>query len=287
MYNKLMKSPAKNTVFLFALCFFFLFSACKTLPKMQEPVISLDSIELAGIDYTGVKLLCKVQIDNPNDFEIPYPQISWEAFIGKDSFTSGQTSENSNIEAQKTAIAEIPVSLEYLDIFNSFPLLKGTVQTDYRLDLALKFNIPELKNRVWNLQAEGIFPMLKAPVIGASIMRVEKIDPSAVEWFVSVNLENPNDFELPPPRHSFIYEINYTPFIRRTVTNRMPIAPSSSEPVIFGLLVYYVDVWRVFPELWVSGDIPSRLNLTFDFFIPAFSDDKFDLEIQAELPRYQ
>ena len=278
---------AGNKVILLVLSVFFLFSACKTLPKMQEPVISLDSVELAGIDYTGVRLLCKVQIDNPNDFEIPFPQISWEAFIGKDSFKSGQTSGNLNIEAQKTVIAEIPVSLEFLDIFTSFPLLKGAIRTDYRLDLALKFNIPELEKRVWNLHAEGEFPMLKAHVIGASIMRVEKIDPGAVEWYVSVNLENPNDFELPPPRHSFIYEINYTPFIRRTVTNRQPIPPSSEEPVIFGLLVYYADVWRVFPELWVSGDIPSRLNLTFDFFIPAFSEDKFDLEIQAELPRYQ
>ena len=45
------------------------FSNCQSLNAIfKEPVVSLRSVELTGISFTGAELLCKVNVENPNNF---------------------------------------------------------------------------------------------------------------------------------------------------------------------------------------------------------------------------
>jgi LEA14-like dessication related protein len=259
-------------------------AACKSLPKAQEPVISIHSMELAGASYTGVQLLCKVNVENHNAFDIPFPEISWKSFINNESFISGKFHENQLIQANQGAIIEIPVNLDYLELFDTIDSLKGSAQADYKIAMDVSFNISGFKSKVWKLEPAGVIPVLQAPVIGTSIMRVEKLHRNMVEWYVSVNIENPNVFELPQPKHTFVYQIYEKSFIRRTIQHRQTLASASVTPVIFGLLVYYNDVYRVFPDLITSKEIPSQLDMVFDFLIPAFNEDIFKLIIPATLP---
>lgn len=40
-------------------------------PLPQKPPIALEGIQISGVDFSGVKLLAKVRIDNPNPFRMP------------------------------------------------------------------------------------------------------------------------------------------------------------------------------------------------------------------------
>jgi LEA14-like dessication related protein len=127
-------------------------------------------------------------------------------------------------------------------------------------------------------------PKLLPPKIGASVIRVEKLHRNMVEFYVSVSVENPNDVELPAPKHTFIYKVNETGFIRRAIQNPKKLAPNSVTPVVFGLLVYYDDVFRVFPELIKADEAPCTLDLKFDFFLPEFSEEVFEVKLKSTLP---
>jgi hypothetical protein len=66
--------------------------------------------------------------------------------------------------------------------------------------------------------------------------------------------------------------------------NKEQLAASSITPVVFGLAVYYVDIFRVFSNLRNSANAQSQLDITFDFGVPVFSGENFNLHIPVSLP---
>jgi LEA14-like dessication related protein len=260
------------------------FTACKTVSSvLQEPVVSLHSAEIVKINFSGAQLLCKVQVENPNIFDIPFPEVGWEIFINANSFISGVVRNDQRIKARDTTFVEIPVNLDYLDMLNTFTSLLGRIQIDYKIALAVKFSIPVLGDKVWRYEPAGTVPLPQIPRLSAPVFRVEKADLNMVELFVSVNMENPNTFELPPPRITFNYQINNTSIIQNTIANRSPLAASSVTPVIFGLVVYYNDIFRVLPSLRTLKNVPSTLDMSFNFAVPFFRGETFHLEIPGSL----
>jgi len=263
----------------------FTLSACKTVQSvLQEPVVSLYSTELVKINFSGAQLLCKVQVENPNIFDIPFPEVGWEIFINTNSFISGVIKNDHHLKARNKVIVDIPVNLEYIDLLNAFSSLFGRSQIDYKIALAVKFAIPVLGDKVWRYEPSGTVPLPQIPKLSAPVFRVERTTSSMVEFFVSVNIENPNAFELPPPRISFNYQVNNTSFIQNTITNRTSIAASSVTPVIFGLAVYYTDIFRVLPSLLTLKDVPTTLDMSLSFAVPFFRSETFRLQIPGTLP---
>ncbi|MCL1849848.1 MAG: LEA type 2 family protein [Bacteroidetes bacterium] len=275
----------RSVIALLVFCFVFLFTTCATVPILQEPVVSLHSVQIAKLDIlSGAQLLCKVQVENPNGFTIPLPEVGWEVFLNTNSFVNGVIKDNQQIKAKNSSIVEIPVNLNYLDIFKAFASLKGKKQTDYKAVFNIKFAIPLLGDKIWHLEHEGNLPIPQLPKISAPVMRVEKTDLTMVEWLVSFNVENPNPFELPQPKITFNYQIDNRSFIQNTLANKGALAASSVTPVAFGLVVYYADLFRVFSNLRNSANVQSQLDITFDFGVPVFSGENFNLHIPASLP---
>ena len=248
------------------------------------PVVSFISSELADISYNGVQLLSKVRIENPNGVEIPFPKIDWKIFLDGNFFIDGVIENNQNIKPRETTIVEVPVTLNYLEVFDSFGPLKGRSQVDCKITLAVNFPVPAFEDRAWNFEHEGDIPLLQEPMFASPIMEVLKGDAATVELYVSVDIENPNVFELPEPRLIFNYEVYDTLIMRRRLNSNGPLAPSSVMHVVFGLLIYYTDLFRILPMVQTEREAPGQLNLSMDFSVPAFNEDTFNLQIPGILP---
>ena len=86
---------------IFLLLFIFVFWGCQSFSSVvQEPKVSLNSVEIAGISINGVDMIVHVDVENPNGFSIPLPNIDWELFINKASFIQGTLKENKSIYNQ-------------------------------------------------------------------------------------------------------------------------------------------------------------------------------------------
>lgn len=277
----LYKLAAAGAVF----CAVLSLTTCQTLSSaLREPVVSLQSVEFAGINFKGVDLLCKVRVQNPNVFDIPFPEVGWELFINTNSFIKGVVKNDQRIKAQNTVLVNVPVNLDFLEVIRTFGSLKGRSSADYRIALAAKFNLPVLGDKVWNFAHGGVLPMPQAPKLSAPSMRVERADLTKVEILASLNVENPNAFELPPPSLAYDYLVNRNSFLKGTVTTPGPLAASSVTPVAFRLTVTYADLFRSFSSLSSLREIPSMLNMTCNFAMPVFSGETFSLQIPGTLP---
>lgn len=282
MYNLSMR---KLLFALIIICAALSLTTCQTLETIfSEPLISLHSVELGGISFNGAQVLCKLNVENPNVIDIPFPEVGWELFLNANSFISGVIKNDQRLKSRDTTVVEVPVNLNFLDIFNAFASLKGKTQTDYKVALAAKFAIPILGDKTWNFAHEGNLPMLQLPKISAPAMKVNSVNLSGVEFAVTLNVENPNAFPLPAPKINFDYKVNGTSLLRNTLPNKSELGANSVTPVIFGIQVLYSDLFRVIPALRASSSASSELDMTFDFGIPAFKDELVKLLVPAILP---
>jgi len=276
----------RNKVVMTAVVFLAVFSLpnCKSLsPVVKEPVVSISSVDITGLNFTGAQLLCKVQVENPNTFEIPFPETDWEFFINNNSFVSGVIKNDQRIRARQKVLVDVPVTLEYRGIFNTFRSLKGSQKAAYKIALALKFATPVLGDKVWNIEREGELPLPQLPKLSAPSMRIESRDNTRANILVTINVENPNIFDLPPIGIKYDYQVNRNSFIKGE-TESGTLTASAVTPLSVRLSVVYADLFRIFVSLLTSREVSSSISLTIDSGIPAFGGETFNLNISGSLP---
>ncbi|MCL2806427.1 MAG: LEA type 2 family protein [Treponema sp.] len=270
------------------LCALLTMTTCQTLLAassiLQDPVVSIHSVELANLSINGLQLLCKVQLENPNSFEISFPETDWELFVNANSFVSGTIRNNNRIRARNTTLVEVPVNLNFLEIINTFRSLVGSRQTDYKVALGVKFNLPVIGEKVWNLAHEGSIPMPQLPSLSAPTMTVGTPNLTGAEVVITLNFVNPNVFDIPSPKITYDYQINRTSFIRGVVENDTPLAASSTTPISFKLMVNYADLFRSFVTLLTAREVSTSVNLDCDFGIPIFSGQNITQQLLGSLP---
>ncbi|MCL2721874.1 MAG: LEA type 2 family protein [Treponema sp.] len=270
---------------LVVLCALLPLTTCQTVSSVfQEPVVSLHSMGITGISFNGVQFICKVQVQNPNAFSIPFPETDWEFFVNTNSFIKGTVKNNQQIGAKRSTIVDIPISLDYLEVLNSFRSLWGSRQAGYRAALDIKIPLPILGNKVWKLEHSGNFPIPQVPQVSSPSMRVDNVSITGAEVVVTLNFVNPNAFALPSPKITYNYMVNRNSFIRGTIENQQPLAPSSTTPISFRMLVNYADLFRTFTSLLTASQAASLLTLSCDFGVPIFSGQNVNLELTGTLP---
>jgi LEA14-like dessication related protein len=269
----------------FAAALMFGLSACQSLSSVfREPLLSLRSVEIAGVNFEGVNLLCKINVENPNAIEIPFPEVDWELFINANSFIKGIVKNDNPLKARKTTVVDVPVSLDYLGVFNTFKSLRGSKEADYRVALGAKFSLPLLGDKVWRFEHEGVLPVIQIPRLARPSVKFNKIDFTGAEMSFRVEIENPNSFEIPFPKMNYDYSVNKNSFIKSSVAAPAALAAGAATPVDIQFRVVYTDLYRTFQALRNTAEVPSLLALTGSFPVPAFSGETALLEIPASLP---
>jgi LEA14-like dessication related protein len=215
-----------------------LFTNCESLRSaFREPVVSLRSVELAKLSFTGIQLLCKVNVENPNAFDIPFPDTDWEFFVNTNSFVKGAVNTGQSIRARGTTVVEVPVSFEYLQVFNTFSSLIGADEANYKVALDVKFTFPILGDMVFNFQHEGVFPLLKIPTISFAGIRVRNVSLTAIDFEINWEVENNNSFAMNVKDLSYSFAVNNSQWTSGRVPGSPQIAAKGKTqiPIVFSI----------------------------------------------------
>jgi len=241
-------------------------------------------VEVADINIYNAQILCKIKVQNPNNYEIPFPQTDWELFIKEKSYLEGAVLIDGKIKARSTVFFDVPVEIEYLDFYKIYKSLIGSKQASYKITMAVKFSFTDFGEKVWNFDNAGELPLLRLPLVSTPTMVIESVDYSKVEILVTVNVENPNVFEIPSPKFSYDYQLNKKSFIKGIIENKAPLTPASVTPVKFRMVVNYSDLFRTFSSFTFTKETTSFLDLICDFGIPVFSGESRRFGVTGAFP---
>jgi LEA14-like dessication related protein len=89
-----MKRSFAVVVCVLALCL----AACST-PKLAVPKLALVSVAMTSADIFNQQFMVRVNVENPNDRELPITGIDYKLFLEGDSFSEGLSSKPFTVPA--------------------------------------------------------------------------------------------------------------------------------------------------------------------------------------------
>jgi LEA14-like dessication related protein len=131
-----------------ALCAFaLLLSGCAALrPDLEVPQLSLVSVALTSADIFNQSFIVKVNVENPNDRELPIKGIDYKLFLEGDSFAEGESSKAFTVHANGDIDFDLTVRTNFVSgAGRLLSRLNGRDQVNYVVEGKLLTDISMLK----------------------------------------------------------------------------------------------------------------------------------------------
>jgi LEA14-like dessication related protein len=278
----------KLVKFLVAIFLFLALTTCQSLSSIiQEPKLSLRSVDIANITLSGIDLITHIDIENPNGFTLPTPKIDWAVSINTNPFINGIFSGGKSINRQEMVTVDLPINIPYDALFKTFTSLLNSKEAAYKIALGISFPYPILENMVYPLSYTGQLPLPQLPKLVSGSVGIEKIDFSGLTLAYVANIENPNNFPIPLPKMDWDYSVSGKSILKSSNTKEGQIAAGSTGAANFEISVAYADIFSVIDSLKNATEAKSNLFLGADFSMPAFGETKNTLEIPGTIPILQ
>jgi LEA14-like dessication related protein len=130
------------------LCAFALFlSGCSMLrPDLQVPRLSLVSVAMTSADIFNQQFVVKVNVENPNDRELPITGIDYKLFLEGDSFAEGVSKKPFTVPAQGDIDFDLTVRTNFVSgAGRLLSRLNGREQVNYVVEGKVLTDISMLK----------------------------------------------------------------------------------------------------------------------------------------------
>jgi LEA14-like dessication related protein len=164
--------------------------------KVQSPKVEVESAKLTQLSFSGLDLLFNLKISNPNQFGLKLSGFSYELFINDSSFVAGDQTEGLEIAAQDESIVQLPLTIQYNRLFETFRSLIKEDRTSYELRCVFSFDVPVLGDMSVPVKKEGEFPVLRFPEIRFDALRIVRLGLTTATLELNIFLSNPNPIGL-------------------------------------------------------------------------------------------
>ena len=186
---------------------------CSSVPAVvTEPSVSFENVSITGINFNSVALNARLRIQNGNSFAIPFPEINWNLFVSDTSFLTGVIRNNTRINARGSTMVDLPITVPYEGLYRTIAVLLDSDQAPYRIDLGIRFSIPVLENRTFNISHSGSIPLLRMPSLSFSGVRFNTISLSRVDFILTWQMDNRNSFAVNLDKLDYTFAVNNVPW---------------------------------------------------------------------------
>jgi len=131
---------------------------------VKAPVLTLDSVDFTNINFDGLTLLSKVNVQNDNSITVPLPKIDWDLLIIDNPFVNGVIQSDGSLKAGGSTQVQFPVSFTYVDLINAITSLTDD-NAKYKINMLAHIPVPELGDMSWPFSHDGKVPLMRVPDI--------------------------------------------------------------------------------------------------------------------------
>lgn len=137
------RSLAGTVVCAIAVCL----AGCSALrPDLQVPRLSLVSVAMTSADIFNQQFVVKVNVENPNDRELPITGIDYKLFLEGDSFAEGVSKKPFTVPAQGDIDFDLTVRTNFVSgAGRLLSRLNGREQVNYVVEGKVLTDISMLK----------------------------------------------------------------------------------------------------------------------------------------------
>jgi LEA14-like dessication related protein len=122
--------------------------------------------------------------------------FDYDLKINDRSFLKGEQDRELTIAARDKSAIQIPVTLNYQDLYETFSSLRLQDSTPYQLAGGVSFDLPVLGKSRIPLSTSGEIPAVKLPAFSIDGLKVHTLSLSKAEMELNMSIENSNAFDL-------------------------------------------------------------------------------------------
>ncbi len=177
-----------------------LLDGCSTIndlsKNIQKPSISIQNVRITDFNFHEMQLTYDVAVKNPNSVSIQMLAYDYTLDFNDNTLAKGKQQERLAIEASGESVIQIPMTLNFQDLYAATQSLQNTDEAAYRLASNLTFDLPVMGRTELPVSKKGTLPVLKMPEIHFEDWSIENVSFSSAAINVQLAFDNPNNFGI-------------------------------------------------------------------------------------------
>ena len=188
----------KKTLLLLALP--LLIVGCQTIKdianSIQKPNLSVDNVRVTGFNFNEMELTYDIKVENPNPVAVQMLGYDYSLDINERSFIKGDQTEKMSIDASGESIFEVPMSVNFQELYNTVKGVANKDQSSYHFLSHLSFDLPVLGATEIPVKKQGNIPMVKLPKLSVQNLDIDNVSLNGADINLKLAFNNPNGFGL-------------------------------------------------------------------------------------------
>lgn len=134
------------------------------IPVVRKPDVSLTNFSVENLSLSGADLLVKLNVQNPNAFQILIDDLNFDLEVNGLKSFSGTVSEEVSIDRKSTEAVELPLNISFLNAgMAAYRLLNSSEDLDYKLtgSTLIGSDLPYFKKSNFDFDKSGSVDILK------------------------------------------------------------------------------------------------------------------------------
>lgn len=164
--------------------------------NIQKPKLSVTDMRVTGFNFDEIELTYDVTVDNPNSLSLQLSSYNYDFKLNEETFIEGRQDEYMEIEASGQSTLEVPVTLNFKQVYEGFRDLSDSDEAAYEFLSELTFDLPVIGDTKIPVSKKGSIPMIKRPSIRVSNLEIRNLSFSSADLALHMEFENPNAFGI-------------------------------------------------------------------------------------------
>ncbi|SHE42138.1 LEA14-like dessication related protein [Fodinibius roseus] len=189
-----------------------LIGGCRTLQdfanSIREPRLSVENVRVTGFNFQQMELTYDIKVENPNSVAVRMLGYDYNLDLNDNAFISGNQSQKTEIEASGESIFQVPMTLNFSDVYRTVSELSDQDETSYHFLSHLRFDLPVLGATEIPVRKQGSIPLLKRPKLDVQNLEIKNLSLSGADVVLKLAFNNPNGFGLDINQLTYDLQVN-------------------------------------------------------------------------------
>jgi LEA14-like dessication related protein len=215
---------------------------------------------MTSLSFNKVDLLFNIDINNPNSAGINLSGFDYNLKLEDKSFINGEQDGGLAIKPNGSEIIKLPLSLNYVDIFNTFSEIKNLDSVKYNLQSGLTFSMPVLGNIRIPVSKTGSIPNLKLPSISLKNLQMENLKFTGADLILKIKLDNPNVISFLLKNLDYQLSVAGTQWIKGSTSKTMSVNAKDESIIDVPISLNFLNMGQSLYQI-LQGDQTLNYNL--------------------------
>ena len=235
-------------------------STLQELANIQKPAVSVENIHITGLNFNQLDLLFDLGIENPNPLAITLAGMNYEFYLNDRLFFKGLGDSTQTIAAKAKSQVEIPLSLDFKNIYQTYRSLKNQDSSDYKMQIGLTFDLPVIGRTTLPISKEGKIPLIKFPSVKVNSLKLKNLNLTSASLELDINIENPNSLSLMLNQLNYQLRINQQNWLSGDQSQPQEITAKASQSLKIPFSLNFIEIGQT-----VYQTLQGNQNLNYDF----------------------